>query len=233
MISPKIRPSWSLSSIASNAVAAPAIRSRTSALCLGEVSKMYAASTKSRARKYAGCWEIADVSRKKIGHAANWLTGTTNERSSISLRDMPLSSILPALDRKGDPTISTASQFYFFYCVSVRDTVLSNLRMLSLKIPLGTVVFRVIQLLRQRQLSLRQLALDKLYVVGVLDSPDNRIPHVPGRHISPKLITHSRHPLLDTRHVPIGQRGPWHVQQPAQHTEISCHQPATLAASRP
>src|SRR5437773_9219345 len=106
-------------------------------------------------RKYAGCWEIAEVSKKKIGQAANWLTGTTNERSSISLRDMPLSSILPALDRKGDPTISTAFQFYFFYCVSVRDTALSNLRMLSLKVPLGTVVFRVIQLLRQRQLTTR------------------------------------------------------------------------------
>src|SRR5436309_15244497 len=127
MISPKIRPSWSLSSIAKSAVAAPAIRSRTSALFRGEVSKTSAASTRSRARKYAGCWEIADVSRKNIGHAANWLTGTTNERSSISLRDMPLSCILPALDRKGDPTISTASQFYFFYCVSVRDTALSNL----------------------------------------------------------------------------------------------------------
>src|SRR5207247_4746454 len=166
------------------------------------------------ASKYVGCWEIADGSRKNIVHAANWLTGTTNERSSISLRDMPLSIILPALDRKGDPTISTAFQFYFFYCVSVRDTALSNLRMLSLKVPLGTVVFRVIQLLRQRQLSLRQLALDKLYVVGVLDSPDNRILHVSGRHVFLKLVADSRHSLLDPRDVPVDQLGHGHVQHP-------------------
>src|SRR5437867_10166182 len=220
MISPKIRPSWSLSSIARSAVAAPAIRSRTSALFRGEVSNTSAARTSSRARKYAGCWEIAEVSRKKIGHAANWLTGTTNERSSISLRDMPLSSILPALDRKGDPTISTASQFYFFYCVSVRDTALSNLRGLSLKVPLGTAILGVIQLLRQRQLTTRQLALDKLYVVGVLDSPDNRILHVSGRHILLKLTTLRRHPLLNTCHVPVGQLGPGHVQHPPENSEV-------------
>src|SRR5436309_8232092 len=233
MISPKIRPSWSLSSIAKSAVAAPAIRSRTSALFLGEVSKTSAASTKSRARKYAGCWEIADVSRKKIGHAANWLTGTTNERSSISLRDMPLSSILPALDRKGDPTISTASQFYFFYCVSVRDTALSNLRMLSLKVPLGSVVLTVVQLLRQRQLTTRQLALHKPYVVGALDSTDNRIPHFPGRHILLKLITHRRHPLLNTCHVPVGQLDPGHVQHPPENSQIRSHQDTAVVEDRP
>src|SRR5437867_6054530 len=220
MISPKIRPSWSLSNIAKSPVAAPAIKSRTSALFRGEVSKTSAAKTRSRARKYAGCWEIAEVSKKKIGHAANWLTGTTNERSSISLRDMPLSSILPALDRKGDPTISTASQFYFFYCVSVRDTALSNLRGLSLKVPLGSVVLTVVQLLRQRQLTTRQLALHKPYVVGALDSTDNRIPHFPFRHILLNLITHHRHPLLNTCYAPAGQLDPGHAQHLPDNSEV-------------
>src|SRR5206468_12437832 len=211
-------------SIASNAVAAPAIRSRTSALFRGEVSKTSAAKTRSRARKYAGCWEIADVSRKNIGHAANWLTGTTNERSSINRRDMPLSSILPALDRKGDPTISTASQFYFFYCVSVRDTALSNLRMLSLKVPLRAAILAVVQLLSQRQLTTRQPALHKPYVVGALDSPDNRIPHVPSRHIFLKLVADSRHSLLDARDVPVGQLDPGHVQHPPENSQVRSHQ---------
>src|SRR5213080_4605264 len=133
---------------------------------------------------------------------------------------MPLSSILPALDRKGDPTISTASQFYFFYCVSVRDTALSNLCGLSLKVPLGTAILGVIQLLRQRQLTTRQLALDKPYVVGVLDSPDNRIPHVSGRHMFLKLLADSRHSLLDARDVPVGQLDRGHVQHPAENGEV-------------
>src|SRR5437773_9967281 len=96
---------------------------------------------------------------------------------------MPLSSILPALDRKGDPTISTASQFYFFYCVSVRDTALSNLRRLSLKVPLGSVVLTVVQLLRQRQLTTRQLTPHKPYAVAALDSSDTRIPPFTRRQI--------------------------------------------------
>src|SRR6266516_1711310 len=233
MISPKIRPSWSLSSIASNAVAAPAIRSRTSALFRGEVSKTSAAKTRSRARKYAGCCEIAEVSRKKIGHAANWLTGTTNARSSISRRDMPLSSILPALDRKGDPTISSAFQFYFFYYVSVRDMALSNLRGLSLKIPLGTVVFRVIQLLSQGQLTLRQLTLYKPHVVGVFDSLDNRVLHVSGRHSLLKLITDSRHTLLDAHDVPVGQHVRGHVQHPPENSQIRSHQDTAVVEDRP
>ena len=49
-----------------------------------------AARTRSRARKYAGCWEIAEVSRKNIGHATNWLTGRRKDRISVSRRDRPL-----------------------------------------------------------------------------------------------------------------------------------------------
>ena len=49
-----------------------------------------AASTRSRARKYAGCWEIAEVRRKNIGQAANWLTGSKNEPISVSRNDRPL-----------------------------------------------------------------------------------------------------------------------------------------------
>ena len=49
-----------------------------------------AASTRSRARKYAGCWEIAEVRRKNIGQAANWLTGSRNDRISVSRNDRPL-----------------------------------------------------------------------------------------------------------------------------------------------
>ncbi len=49
-----------------------------------------AARTRSRARKYAGCWEIADVRRKKIGHATNWLSGSRNDRISVSRMDRPL-----------------------------------------------------------------------------------------------------------------------------------------------
>src|SRR6266487_3755870 len=233
IISPKIRPSWSLSNIAKSAVAAPAIRSRTSALFRGEVSKTSAAKTRSRARKYAGCWEIAEVSRKKIGHAANWLTGATNERSSISLSDMTLRSIMTALDRKGDPTISTASQFYFFYCVSVRDTALSNLRMLSLKVPLRIAILTVVQLLSQRQLTTRQPSLHKPYVVGALDSPDNRVPHVAGRHILLKLITHRCHSLLDARYVPVGQLDPGHLQHPPEDSQIRSHQDTAVVEDGP
>ncbi len=48
------------------------------------------ARTRSRARKYAGCWEIAEVRRKNIGQAANWLTGRRNDRISVSRSDRPL-----------------------------------------------------------------------------------------------------------------------------------------------
>lgn len=69
------------------AVVAPATESLTSPLFLGEESKRSAAKTSASARKYAGCWEIAVVRTKNIGHAANWLNGINSERSSVSLND--------------------------------------------------------------------------------------------------------------------------------------------------
>src|SRR5207237_10784960 len=71
-------------------VVPPATKSRKSPLFRGDLSRTSAARTRSRARKYAGCWEIAEVSRKNIGHATNWLTGNRKDRISVSRRDRPL-----------------------------------------------------------------------------------------------------------------------------------------------
>ena len=74
------------------AVAEPATESLMSPLFLGEESKKSAARTSPSARKYAGCWEIVEVSTKNIGHAANWLKGISTERNcSVSLNDRSLS----------------------------------------------------------------------------------------------------------------------------------------------
>jgi len=65
-----------------------------------------AARTRSRARKYAGCWEIAEVSRKNIGHATNWLTGNRNDRISVSRNDRPI------INCNGDRGIEKAIQLF-------------------------------------------------------------------------------------------------------------------------
>lgn len=65
-----------------------------------------AARTRSRARKYAGCWEIAEVRRKNIGQAANWLTGRRKDRISVSLSDGPL------IDHRSDREIEKATQLF-------------------------------------------------------------------------------------------------------------------------
>jgi len=89
-IAPMMTPSRSLRNSARAVVAPPATKSRKSPLFRGDLSMRSAARTRSRARKYAGCWEIADVRRKKIGHATNWLSGSRNDRISVSRMDRPL-----------------------------------------------------------------------------------------------------------------------------------------------
>src|SRR5207237_3905728 len=82
-------PSTSPRNRARRVVVPPATKSRKSPLFRGDLSMTSAARTRSRARKYAGCWEIAEVSRKNIGHATNWLTGNRKDRISVSRRDRP------------------------------------------------------------------------------------------------------------------------------------------------
>ncbi len=99
-------PFRSLRNSARTVVAPPATKSRKSPLFRGPLSMTSAARTRSRARKYAGCWEIAEVTRKNIGHATNWLTGRRKDRISVSRRDRPL------IHRSGGSGIEKATQLF-------------------------------------------------------------------------------------------------------------------------
>ena len=99
-------PSTLLRNSARSVVIPPATKSRKSPLFRGDLSTRSAARTRSRARKYAGCWEIAAVRRKNIGHATNWLTGKRNDRISVSRRDRPL------IHCSGDRGIEKAIQLF-------------------------------------------------------------------------------------------------------------------------
>src|SRR5437016_8581589 len=103
---PIATPSTSLRNRARRVVVPPATKSRKSPLFRGDLSMTSAARTRSRARKYAGCWEIAEVSRKNIGHATNWLTGNRKDSISVSRNDWPL------IDCSGDSGIEKATQLF-------------------------------------------------------------------------------------------------------------------------
>src|SRR2546427_3192239 len=99
-------PFRSLRNSARTVIALPATKSRKSPLFRGDLSMTSAARTRSRARKYAGCWEITEVRRKNVGHAMNWLTGRRNDRISVSRNDWPL------IHCSGESGIEKATQLF-------------------------------------------------------------------------------------------------------------------------
>src|SRR2546426_1615061 len=105
-IPPTATPSRSLRNNARTAVAPPATKSRKSPLFREDLSMTSAARTRSRAKKYAGSCEIAEVRRKNIGQAANWLIGSRNDRISVSRKERPL------IQCNGDRGIEKATQLF-------------------------------------------------------------------------------------------------------------------------